>query len=63
MYVLKDGVPVEIPVEIGATDGTVTEITKGDLAEGAEVVVDDAGAAPAAGALGGGGQRRGPRVF
>lgn len=39
VWILTDGKPVEIPVEIGITDGRVTEITGGDLVPDAPVIV------------------------
>ena len=44
LWVLRDGVPVEVPVEIGQTDGRSTVITKGEIAEG-DLVVTEAVAA------------------
>lgn len=40
VYVLSGGAPVAVPVKVGASDGRVTEILGGDLAEGAPVIVD-----------------------
>lgn len=40
LWVLRDQVPIEIAVETGATDGQSTEIVKGEVAEGDEVIVD-----------------------
>jgi HlyD family secretion protein len=40
VWVLRDGVPAEVPVRIGATDGARTEIVKGDIEAGAAVIVD-----------------------
>jgi HlyD family secretion protein len=40
VYVLRDGVPVPIAVNVGATDGRHTEVTGGDLAAGTPVVVE-----------------------
>jgi HlyD family secretion protein len=40
VWVLEDGQPKAVPVTPGATDGSVTEIVKGDLKAGAELVVD-----------------------
>jgi HlyD family secretion protein len=39
VWILTDGKPVEIPVEIGITDGRVTEITGGDLVPDTPVIV------------------------
>jgi HlyD family secretion protein len=44
IYVLGDGEPVRVPITVGATDGRMTEVVKGDLAEGAPVVVEALGA-------------------
>jgi HlyD family secretion protein len=38
LYVLRDGAPVAVKVTTGATDGTRTQITKGDLKEGDAVI-------------------------
>jgi HlyD family secretion protein len=40
VYVLRNGEPVAVPVTVGASDGRNTEITRGDLAAGASVIVD-----------------------
>ncbi|MBX3576641.1 MAG: efflux RND transporter periplasmic adaptor subunit [Rhizobiaceae bacterium] len=40
VWVLRDGVPAEVQVKVGATDGTSTEILSGDLAEGNAVITD-----------------------
>ncbi|PUB12440.1 efflux RND transporter periplasmic adaptor subunit [Yoonia sediminilitoris] len=40
VWVLRDGMPVEIPVVAGATDGIRTEIIEGALDKGDEVIVD-----------------------
>ncbi|HQN19105.1 MAG TPA: efflux RND transporter periplasmic adaptor subunit, partial [Syntrophobacteraceae bacterium] len=39
-WTLKDGLPLAIPVKIGATDGSMTEIVAGEIQPGMEVVVD-----------------------
>ena len=39
VWVLEDGVPVEIKVATGLTDGSHTEITGEGLAEGADLIV------------------------
>ena len=55
----EDGKPKAIPVRLGLTDGSMTEIASGDLKEGDEVIVGlqaAAAAKPAAGAPG-------PRMF
>jgi HlyD family secretion protein len=45
VYVLKDGVPVAVPVTIGPSNGRVTEVTGADLAAGTPVVTEAVGAA------------------
>lgn len=40
VWVLRDEVPTEVPVEAGATDGRNTQILSGALAEGDLVIVD-----------------------
>ena len=40
LWVMRDGVPVEITVETGASDGLVTELLGGEIAEGDRVVTD-----------------------
>ncbi|MFN3994344.1 MAG: efflux RND transporter periplasmic adaptor subunit [Tabrizicola flagellatus] len=40
VWLLRDGVPVEVPVEPGVTDGRVTAVTAEGLAEGDQVIVD-----------------------
>jgi HlyD family secretion protein len=44
VWVLRDGVPVAVPVTVGQTNGRYTEITSGDLREGTEVLTDTSGA-------------------
>jgi HlyD family secretion protein len=41
-WTLREGHPVSIAVTTGATDGTFTQITGGDLREGMRVITDDA---------------------
>lgn len=43
VWVLREGVPVQVPVTIGSSDGRLTEITGGDLAEGDTVITGQAG--------------------
>jgi HlyD family secretion protein len=45
VYVLKDGVPVAVPVNIGPSNGRVTEVTGADLTAGTPVVTEAVGAA------------------
>lgn len=49
VWVLRDGAPVAVPVTLGLSDGTSTEIVGGDLAAGDPVITGDGavGAAPA----------------
>ncbi|MBI5018464.1 MAG: efflux RND transporter periplasmic adaptor subunit [Deltaproteobacteria bacterium] len=43
VWVLRDGLPTPVPVTTGATDGRVTQVTQGDLAAGAALVVGATG--------------------
>jgi len=40
VWVLKNGQPTDIAVSAGATDGTMTQITSGDIQPGMEVITD-----------------------
>jgi HlyD family secretion protein len=40
VWVLSNGAPSAVSVVVGASDGQRTEIVKGDLKEGQEVIVD-----------------------
>jgi len=40
VWVLKDRKPVPVKVTTGATDGSMTEIVRGDIAPGTALVVD-----------------------
>lgn len=40
IWILRDGAPEEVTVTVGATDGKRTEIVKGDLEPGQDVIVD-----------------------
>jgi HlyD family secretion protein len=40
VWTLRDGVPVAIPVTVGATDGKMTEVVSGDVAPGLPLLVD-----------------------
>lgn len=40
VYVLQDGKPVKIPVQVGVSDGQLTQITGGELQPGIQVIVD-----------------------
>jgi HlyD family secretion protein len=44
VWVLRDGVPIAVPVVIGATDGRSTEIRKGAIEPGQAIIVDTAAA-------------------
>jgi HlyD family secretion protein len=64
LWVLRGQTPQPVPVKLGITDGSRTEIVQGELREGDLVITDvqaGAGNAPAGGANrgpGGGGFRR-----
>ena len=61
VWILRDGKPSPLPVKVGITDGTVTEVIEGALSPGDECIVDSS----ADGAKPGGGARsnRPPRMF
>ncbi|MEW6376726.1 MAG: efflux RND transporter periplasmic adaptor subunit [Thermodesulfobacteriota bacterium] len=40
VYTLRDGNPLAIPITIGLTDGTMTEVVSGDIKPGMPVIVD-----------------------
>lgn len=40
VYILRDGRPFAVPIEIGDSDGTLTEVISGDLPVGVSVIVD-----------------------
>jgi HlyD family secretion protein len=40
VYVLDDGLPKAVTVEVGASDGGFTEVTPGTLEPGTELIVD-----------------------
>jgi len=61
VHVLRDGAPVRVPVETGLTDGTVTEITGGELREGDLVITTDSNAAAAPASQSGGNRGGGAR--
>ena len=54
-----DGKPKQVPVQIGLSDGTNTELTGGELTEGQQVLVGVSGATPPPP---GGGTTSGPRL-
>lgn len=58
LYVLMDGQPKAMRVQMGITDGHVTEVTGGELKEGDKVIVADRLASGK-----GANQRGGPRLF
>jgi HlyD family secretion protein len=43
VWVLKEGRPSAVPIEIGATDGKRTQIVSGEVTPGLELIVDSAG--------------------
>jgi HlyD family secretion protein len=47
VWQLVNGAPAPVRVKIGITDGSFTEITGGELAEGAAIITGIAGAAGA----------------
>ncbi|HEX7945357.1 MAG TPA: hypothetical protein VF495_11860, partial [Phenylobacterium sp.] len=68
VYILgKDGKPMPVPVRVGSTDGSFTEIVSRDLKPGAQVITGGGpqpkarpggfGAPPGGGGPGGGGVR------
>jgi HlyD family secretion protein len=40
VWMLRDGVPVAIPVTVGTTDGSMTEVVAGDIKPGMSLLVD-----------------------
>lgn len=40
VWVLRDGAPVAVPITVGASDGSWSEVVEGDLAPGQPVIVD-----------------------
>jgi len=52
VWVLSGGAPVQVPVQVGLSDGAYTEITGGDVKEGDAIILDAdvAGKDPAASA-------------
>jgi HlyD family secretion protein len=45
VYVLKDGVPLAVPVTVGPSNGRLTEVTSSELAAGTPVITEAVGAA------------------
>jgi hypothetical protein len=41
---LRDGRPVQVRVVVGPSDGKLTEIEKGEIAEGQQLIVDQVSA-------------------
>lgn len=41
VYILRDGAPVRVPVQVGESDGSVTEVISDNLSEGDLVVTDE----------------------
>jgi HlyD family secretion protein len=58
-WVLRDGKPTAVPLVVGLEDGTSAEVTKGELAEGDQVIVAEA----TTGTKGGSGTGQAPRFF
>jgi len=58
-WVLRDGKPTAVPLVVGLEDGTSAEVTKGELAEGDQVIVAEA----TTGAKAGAGAGQAPRFF
>ncbi|HVT08188.1 MAG TPA: efflux RND transporter periplasmic adaptor subunit, partial [Polyangia bacterium] len=40
VWVLRDGRPQAVPIRIGMSDGSLTEVAEGDLHEGDALIVD-----------------------
>jgi HlyD family secretion protein len=40
IYLLREGAPVAVPVEIGVTDGSKTQIVKADLRPDDQIIID-----------------------
>jgi len=40
VWILEAGKPKRVPISVGITDGSFTEVTSGDLKEGQEVIVE-----------------------
>jgi HlyD family secretion protein len=43
LHILVNGVPQAVPVTVGVTNGRLTEVISGDIAEGAKVIVESVG--------------------
>jgi HlyD family secretion protein len=46
VWVLRDGHPVPVPVQVGATDGSLTEVSSPGLEPGMQVITESLGAEP-----------------
>jgi HlyD family secretion protein len=46
VWVLKNGAPALVPVVVGVSDGQRTEIVKGEIKEGQDIIVDSTAAKP-----------------
>jgi HlyD family secretion protein len=57
-----DGKPKAVPISLGLTDGTATEVLRGDLKEGQEVIVGTVGGPSGPSRPGGGAGAGGPRL-
>jgi len=62
VWVLRENRPQPVPVKIGLSDGTVSELVDGDLHE-AELAITGTTGGEQKGPLPGGGPPRGPRLF
>ena len=40
VYVLRNGLPTEIKITLGASSDTVSEVTSGDLKEGDQIILN-----------------------
>jgi HlyD family secretion protein len=40
IWVLRDGAPAAVPIQVGASDGRSTELVEGDIANGDQVIID-----------------------
>jgi HlyD family secretion protein len=64
VYLLgSDGDPQPMPVRLGVTDGNYTEVIRGDLQEGAAIIIGGSRAGAAADSNGSGPRPRPPRLF
>jgi HlyD family secretion protein len=64
VYLLgSDGTPQPVPVRLGATDGSYTEVIRGDLQEGAAIIIGGSRPGAAADSNGSNPRPRPPRLF